>query len=98
MKLIEKLFSKRQKVRPQNEPLPSNIDQITLKIKGIHCKACASSIEHALNREHGVVRTKVDYASEKAVVVYDTTKTTKEKVRDSFIFREPSMFSAEIAD
>jgi len=43
----------------------------TLKIAGMHCSACAQTIEKALSNTEGVGEATVNFASESARVVYD---------------------------
>lgn len=44
---------------------------VTLEIAGMHCAACAQSIEKALRRLAGVVEAKVNFAAEAARVTFD---------------------------
>ncbi|KZX14777.1 copper-exporting P-type ATPase A [Methanobrevibacter cuticularis] len=46
-------------------------DEITLKIAGMHCANCVSSIEKALNKLNGVDEATVNLTSQKALVSYD---------------------------
>jgi Cu+-exporting ATPase len=48
----------------------------TLGIKGMHCAACAASIEKSLAKVEGVSRANVNFATEKAYVEYDPEKTS----------------------
>jgi len=98
MKLTDKILGKYPKNQPWDKPVPLNAAQVTLRIKGIHCGACASNIEHALKREEGVLKAKVDHSKGSGLVIYDPSKTSKEQIQDSTIFREPSMFSAELVE
>ena len=52
--------------------------EITIKITGMHCNACASLIEMSLGEISGVKKTKVDYSSAQAHVVFDDGKTDVE--------------------
>ena len=45
--------------------------QITLPITGMHCANCSSTIERNLKKLDGVAEANVNYASEKATVVFD---------------------------
>lgn len=54
-----------------------NIDtpiKIVIPIRGMTCTACAQSIEKALSLKKGVASARVNYATEKAVVEYDSNK------------------------
>ena len=45
--------------------------QVTLPITGMHCANCSSTIERNLNKLDGVAEASVNYATERATVVYD---------------------------
>ncbi len=47
----------------------------TLSIKGIHCASCASNIEKNLAKLQGVQSVNVNFASQKAQIVYDEENT-----------------------
>ena len=49
-------------------------------IKGMHCASCVRVIERALSKVEGVSEAKVNIASEKAYVSYDSSKVTDEKI------------------
>lgn len=51
-----------------------------LKITGMHCAACARSIERNLKKQDGVEEINVNLANEKATVVYDEKKIDTEKI------------------
>ena len=47
----------------------------SLSLTGMHCASCASIIERSLKKVPGVAQANVNFAAEKAVVVFDSTKT-----------------------
>ena len=47
----------------------------TLGIKGMHCASCASKIEKSLSKLQGVQTVNVNFASQKAQIVYDEERT-----------------------
>jgi Cu+-exporting ATPase len=47
------------------------MEKIILPIKGMSCASCAATIEKALSKLHGVSRADVNFATEKATVVFD---------------------------
>lgn len=49
--------------------------KVTLPIQGMHCASCALKIENKLRKVEGVSKVVVNYATEKATVSYDETKT-----------------------
>ncbi|MEO3925630.1 heavy metal translocating P-type ATPase [Micromonosporaceae bacterium B7E4] len=58
---------------------PMAPNRIELKIGGMTCASCASRIEKKLNRLDGVTAT-VNYATEKATVTFDDTRTADELI------------------
>lgn len=55
-------------------------EKCSLDIKGMHCASCATNIENALNKVEGVEKANVNFATEKATVTFDPTKTGIEKL------------------
>ncbi|MDF9867250.1 Cu+-exporting ATPase [Bacilli bacterium PM5-3] len=47
---------------------------ITIKIEGMHCAACASSVEKALNEKNGVIKAQVNILTNSAHIDYDYKK------------------------
>jgi P-type Cu+ transporter len=52
------------------------MDKITLKLKGMLCAGCASSIETATRNISGVASSNVNFASEEVAIEYDAQKTS----------------------
>jgi copper chaperone CopZ len=57
--------------------------QITLKIVGMHCGGCSSSVEKALKGVTGVSSATVNLGTGKAVVDYDPEKADTHKMADA---------------
>lgn len=57
-----------------------NSSQIFLDISGMHCASCALLIERELKRTQGVKEANVNFASERAQVVFDPYKTDVEEL------------------
>ncbi|MFH1451432.1 MAG: heavy metal translocating P-type ATPase [bacterium] len=55
-------------------------EKISLKIEGMHCASCAVNIEKALGKQEGVISVNANYASEKAVIEFDSGKTDISKM------------------
>jgi Cu+-exporting ATPase len=55
-------------------------EKITIKIGGMHCAACAQTIEKALRKEAGIITANVNLATEKAFVEYDSDKITFKRI------------------
>lgn len=56
-------------------------NKIILKISGMRCASCAVKIEQALKNTDGVRNANVNFASEKAVVEFDSSKIDEEKIK-----------------
>ncbi len=54
--------------------------QITLPITGMTCANCARTIERGLKRTEGVQDVTVNFASEKATVLFDPVIVPEEKL------------------
>ena len=55
--------------------------KIEIKISGMHCAACAQTIQKALLNEKGVTEARVNLTTEIAYVEYDDEKTNEEKLK-----------------
>jgi len=55
----------------------------TIRISGMHCAACAQTIEKTLKREPGITNANVNFATEKATVEYDTEKVDLKRIGES---------------
>lgn len=56
----------------------SGIQRIYLNISGMHCSSCASIIERSLKKVSGVKEAKVNFAAEKASILFDESIGIKE--------------------
>lgn len=54
--------------------------KVQLTISGMHCGSCADGIQAMLKRTEGVLAAEVNYENREAVVEYDPTKTSPEKI------------------
>ena len=55
---------------------------VTLRVKGMTCGGCATSVEKALKSTDGVTDVKVSFEKGKAVVKYDDKKVTVARLRE----------------
>lgn len=55
-------------------------EKVIIQISGMHCAACAQTIEKALRKETGIVSVNVNLATEKAVVEYDSDQISFERI------------------
>lgn len=60
-----------------------NTRQISIPIQGMFCARCASQIESALTGLNGVVAAQVNYASERATVIYDSSRVLLGSIVDA---------------
>lgn len=70
----DKFLGKKQESLEAPAKLSSK-EKVVLNITGMHCSSCVGTIENALKKVPGVSSAKVNFASEKAFVEYDSTKT-----------------------
>ncbi len=57
------------------------MEKITLPIKGMHCVACALTIEKALKKEKGILGANVNFASEKASLEFNPQKINLKQIK-----------------
>src|SRR3990167_4006098 len=55
-------------------------NQVYLALSGMHCSSCAGLIERGLKKVSGVSAVNVNFAAEKARVVFDASQTTVEEL------------------
>lgn len=55
---------------------------VTIRIEGMHCGGCSSSVTKALKATEGVEDAQVSYEKGEAVVTYDDQKVTVAKLRE----------------
>lgn len=55
--------------------MPMTAQEISLSICGMTCASCTGKIQASLSRIDGVVSARVNYATERARVVYDPART-----------------------
>ena|SRR5215216_7949214 len=55
---------------------------VTLKVKGMTCGGCTTSVEKALKSTDGVEEARVSFERGRAVIKYDDQKVTVDKLRE----------------
>ena len=60
-----------------------NIRDITIPISGMTCAACARAVGGSINKLPGINEVNVNLATEKAMVVYDTSKVRISVIKDA---------------
>ncbi|MDW7668761.1 MAG: heavy metal translocating P-type ATPase [Bacillota bacterium] len=65
------------------EEIDKSVRKITIPINGMTCASCANAIEKAVNKLPGIKEVSVNFATEKAKVVYDSSKTRISEIKDA---------------
>lgn len=60
-----------------------NIREVLLPISGMTCASCAKAVERAIGKLDGIHEASVNLATEKAKVIYDSSKTRISAIRDA---------------
>ncbi|MGV6828754.1 MAG: mercuric transport protein MerTP [Flavobacteriales bacterium] len=58
----------------------SNIEKISVDIKGMTCTSCEEHIDHSVNELDGIININSSYENGKAEIEFDDTKTTIEEI------------------
>jgi copper chaperone CopZ len=56
---------------------------VTIKVEGMHCGGCSSSLEKKLKATEGVEQVTVSYEKGEAQIKYDDQKTSEAKLREA---------------
>ncbi|MEG4214006.1 heavy metal translocating P-type ATPase [Microcoleus sp. Pol14C6] len=59
------------------------MDNLTLKLRGMSCASCASSIEQAIQSVPGVLECHVNFGMEQATIQYDSKQTNLETIQSA---------------
>ncbi|MEG4104540.1 heavy metal translocating P-type ATPase [Microcoleus sp. S13_C5] len=59
------------------------MDNLTLKLRGMSCASCASSIEQAIQSVPGVIECHVNFGMEQATIQYDSKQTNLERIQSA---------------
>ncbi|AFZ08294.1 copper-translocating P-type ATPase [Oscillatoria nigro-viridis PCC 7112] len=59
------------------------MDNLTLKLRGMSCASCASSIEQAIQSVPGVIECHVNFGMEQATIQYDSKQTNLETIQSA---------------
>lgn len=57
-------------------------EKILIRIRGMHCVSCSKTIEKALKKEEGIFNANVNFAAEKAIIEYDPSKVSLERISE----------------
>ncbi|KXG77997.1 heavy metal translocating P-type ATPase [Thermotalea metallivorans] len=61
----------------------SSLREVTIPIAGMTCASCAASIERSIKKLQGVQNVSVNFATERATVVYDTNQTRISEIKQA---------------
>ena len=81
-----------QQIKPNNQ---DSVKRVNLSLFGMDCASCAAIIEKSLRVWPGVISANVNFAAEKALVVYDEKKTNVQALIDAVV---RSGYRAEVID
>ncbi len=59
----------------------ASVNKIELLVKGMTCSGCEEHVKHAVNELDGVIEASASYKDGKAVISYDASKTSLEKIK-----------------
>lgn len=79
---------------PVSTPSKSEV-RASLAIYGMHCASCAGLIERKLKKVSGVKEAHVNYGTEKALVVFDTTQANETQLKAAVV---AAGYRAEVVD
>jgi len=71
------------------------MDTLTLKLQGMSCASCASSIEQAILSVAGVIDCNVNFGVEQATIKYEPTRTNLEKIQQAVMDAGYSAYSLQ---
>jgi copper chaperone CopZ len=77
----------------QQEEKPKAGQLCLLKVSGMHCGACAATVEKAAKKVAGVTAAKVSHSKATAEITYDPSKATPEAIAKAITDQTP--FKAE---
>ncbi|MFZ5968428.1 MAG: heavy metal translocating P-type ATPase [Bacillota bacterium] len=61
----------------------SSLREVTIPISGMTCASCAANIEKSIKKLQGIQNVSVNFATERATVVYDTNQTRISEIKQS---------------
>ena len=81
----------------------TNLEKINLKLRGMSCASCASSIESAISNVPGVAQCNVNFGAEQAAIEYNPKRTSIENIQEaveeagysSYSLQEQEMITGE---
>ena len=65
------------------DEIADTIREVTIPISGMTCASCAKAVERSINKLPGIREVSVNYATERAKVVYDSSSTRISQLKDA---------------
>lgn len=65
------------------DEIADTIQEVTIPISGMTCASCAKAVERSINKLPGIREVSVNYATERAKVVYDSSSTRISQLKDA---------------
>lgn len=69
--------------------------RVSFLLHGMHCSSCAGLIERSLKKLNGVKEARVNFAAEKALVVFDSSQLSEQQIVERV---KKTGYGAEVAD
>ncbi len=76
----------------------TDVEKVTLKLRGMSCAACASNIESAIRAVPGVVECNVNFGAEQAALQYNPRQTTIEAIQRAVVEAGYAAYSLQDQD
>ncbi len=81
--ILKGKLSLTQDQKPEPSPVTLAPQSTSLSISGMHCSSCASLIERQLKKVKGVDKANVNFAAEKATVIYDKNQASENELLEA---------------
>lgn len=69
--------------KEQSDVLQEDVVQITYQVEGMTCTSCEEHVMHAVNKLDGIISVFASYENADAVVKFDKSKVSEEKVAEA---------------
>jgi Cu+-exporting ATPase len=76
----------------------TDVEKVTLKLRGMSCAACASNIESAIRAVPGVVECNVNFGAEQAALQYNPRQTSIEAIQRAVVEAGYAAYSLQDQD
>ena len=90
-----KILLKIKGVQPKAKFAPEAVQRVNLSLFGMHCSSCANIIEQSLKKVPGVKQANVNFAAEKANIIYDESQVKSKNLIEAI---SKAGYKAELVD